>query len=303
MTEAQKYQKRKNTLIILFMVLLVAFVCLICYIFIYAKKNPPMEFLDPNSIEIKQMSTADYVFDDKKEYQIIEKSNDFYVADNGEALKLTVNENGEAKILRNETEESVEILLNDANINNNIKMVYQRNEMSIILTNSGELYKLMNTAMENGQLKVGQILSENSIKGVVNMGTENEKLYIMTTENKVIDTNTLKEYNGVIKEFKNKNTTLYIYDDNSFGTEEGKIFINQQNEILTLKISFDNKVITLDGTVYEINETDGTLSTSNIGTYKSIGYRKNQDEETYKVTVLSNTGSYNFDSTYYYEAK
>lgn len=300
MTEAQKYQKRKNILIISFLILLVAFVCLICYIIIYSKNNPLMDFIDPAEIEIKQMKTADYVSENNRQYSIMKTSSEFKINENGESLDLKLGDDGIIKVVRGKEETPVEILLNETNINNNIKMITQNENISLILTKNGELYKLINTVLEDEQLKVGQILSSMSIKDFIYLGVESDSIFAINSEDKIINTETLKEYNGIIKELQTETTKIYIYDDHSFGTEEGKIFINENNEILELQVSFDNKVVTRDNTVYEINASDGSLSTSSIGTFITVGYRKNKDEDTYKVTILSNTGSYDFNSSYYY---
>lgn len=300
MTEAQKYQKKKNILIILFMVLLVAFVCLICYFFIYAKNNPPETFLDPSEIEIVQMNTADYVSTNNQSYTLIESQNDFIVTENGKELNLKLTETNEIKLLREEKEESIEILQNETNINKDIKLIYQTENSGLILTNSGQLYKINDTNIENGQLKVGQVLTDMQINDFVFLGVETTSVFVVNSDNTIINADTLKEYNGVVDQIETTAGTVYIYADDSFGTEEGKMFIDESNSDLKINIAFDNKIITAQNIIYEINPVDGSLSTSNLGTFRRIGYKKNAGENTYTITLLTTTGSYDYTSNYYY---
>jgi len=300
MTDAQKYQKRKNQLIILFMILLVVFVCVMCWIVIYAKNNPPETFLDPADIEIKQMQVVDYIPSPEQNYITITESNSFIVTENGEELQLVLNDTKEIKLLRDETQESINIMQNDNNINNNIKLIYQRDDNSLILTETGELYKLIDNEIVDGQLNVGQILTNMTINELVYFSPNVDKVLGLNEENKLINIDTLREYNGVIEEIKTTTSTIYVYEDNSFGIEEGKVFVDEYNNVIKINISFDNKIISDDNVIYEINAVDNTLSTSSLGEFRDVGYRRETEDDLFSVTVRSTTGIYDFNSNYYY---
>ena len=51
--------------------------------------------------------------------------------------------------------------------------------------------------------------------------------------------------------------------------------------------------------IYEVNPADNTLSTSKLGIFEEVGYRK-ETENSYKITLISNTGVNDFNSAYYY---
>lgn len=301
MTEAQKFQKKKNLLIILFMILLVVFVCVMCWIVIYAKNNPPATFLNPEDIEIKQIQSVDYFSSTEQNYILITNSNNFTVTENGENFKLILNNEKEIKLLRNDIEESIDIMQNDKNINNNIKLIYQNGDNNLILTETGDLYKLIDTGIVDGQLKVGKILNNMEVTDLVFFGSVNSNVFALTTNsNKAININTQKEYNGVIQEIQTATSIIYVYENYSFGLEEGKIFVDDYNNIINISMSFDNKIISTDNIVYEINATDNTLLTSSIGEFRNIGYSKDTNSDMYTITMRSTTGIYDFQSSYYY---
>ena len=299
MTEQQKYQKKKNILIISFLFLLVALVAFICYVFIYAKQNPPETFLDPSEIEIVQMNTADYTVESINNYSVINESNNFTVISEGKEYKLKLTEEGIVKIIVTDVEENIEILLNEENINHDIKIIYQTANISLFLTTDGKLYKLFSNTVEEGKLKVGQILADMTITDIVSLGLKTDRVFVKNSDEKIINTEILSEYNGIVDTIITPIGDLYVYEDDSFGTEEGKIFINQNNNELKISIAFDNKVISAENIVYEIN-SDKTLSTSNLGTLRRIAFSKKDDEENYTIKILTTTGSYDFKSNYYY---
>ena len=83
--------KQKNILIILFMILLLVFVGLICYIFIYAKNNPIKTYLDPDTIEVKALTTKDYVYTGGSiEYIPVTESTKFKLSSAEEEINLIV---------------------------------------------------------------------------------------------------------------------------------------------------------------------------------------------------------------------
>lgn len=297
MSDAQKYQRKKNILIIVFMVLLVAFVCIICGIFIYAKNNPAPKLLSPDEIEIKQMQTLEYTIPVTPGYAIIEESSRFIVTENGTEFELILTEEKEIKL---SGKEQISIIVNDQNINNNIKQIYEKADVSVILTETGELYRVINNELIDRNLEVEQILTDMSVKEIVSLNSTTDSIYILTDEEILLNIDTKNEYNGVVKELRNDNITIYIYENGGFGTEEGKIFVDENNTILVANICFDNKIITQNSVVYEINPADKTLSTSSLGVLSQIGYRKGENDNTYTITVLTNTGKYDFNSNYYY---
>lgn len=300
MSDAQKYQKKKNILIILLLVLLVVFVVIMCGIIIYAKKHPPMKFLDPKDIEIKQMQVIDYNATENINYTELTESNTFRVIEEDQEYLLTLN-NQEIKLLRAENEESIEILQNDKNINYNIKLIYQTTRESLILTQNGELYKLTDNNLEDGKLKVGEILTNIKVRNIVIFPDKTANTYVITEDNKILNIDTQEEYNGIIQEITTGTSTIYIYENNYFGVEKGKIVVNEYNEPLRIKISFDNKIIEETDTIYEINPVDNTVSTSNLGSFSKVWYKLNEDTNIYDVTLMSSTGYNDFTSIYYHQ--
>ena len=301
MSDAQKYQKKKNLLIILFLILLVVFVCLICGILIYAKNNPPQQFKSPDEIEILQMQAVDYPEPTNPKYKIITEPNSFDVTENEQELQLVLTNTKEIKLSKNGVEEPIKIMLNETDINNNIKLIYQTQKDSLILTQTGELYRLIHTNIENGALKAGKILANMEVKEIVKMSKITASTYILNGENKLINIDNLKEYSGIIEEIKTDTATIYVYENEYFGLEEGKMFVDKNNQGIRIKISFDDKIIALNDTIYEINTTDKTLSTSKLGEFREVGRREDPETKAVKLSLLTTTGFYELNSSYYYE--
>lgn len=301
MSDAQKYQKKKNLLIVLLLALLVVFVIIMCGIIIYAKQHPPMKFLDPEDIEIKQMQVIDYNALEFVNYSEVTESNTFRVVEEGQEYLLVLTDNQEVKMLKEEQEQPIEILKNDENINSNIKLIYQTTRESLILTVNGELYKLADNNIVDGKIKVGEILTDTKVRNIVMFSTQTGNTYIIDEENKIVNIDTLEEYKGVVNEIKTDTSTIYLYENNYFGLEEGKIVVNEYNEPLRVKISFDNKIIEESDVIYEINPVDNTVSTSNLGSFSKIWYKLNEDTNIYDVTLMSSTGYKDFTSTYYHQ--
>jgi len=300
MSDAQKYQRKKNILIILFMFLLVIFVGVICMILIYAKKNPPEKFLSKEDIEIVQMKTMEYDFSNNQNYSEVMESNTFRVTENNQELQLILTKDKNIKIQREEADEIIDIMQNDKNINNNIKLIYQTERESLILTDDGNLYKLTDATVVDNKIKVGQILTNMKVKGIVYFPNKTSNKYIINNENKVINIDTLEEYKGITNKINTGTSTIYIYENKMFGLEEGKIIVDEYNRPLTIKISFDDKIIAENDVIYQINSLENTLFTSNLGSFYQIGYRSNENG-IYDITLKSSTGYETFTSTYYYQ--
>jgi len=300
MSDAQKYQRKKNILIILFMFLLVIFVGVICMILIYAKKNPPEKFLSKEDIEIVQMKTMEYDFSNNQNYSEVMESNTFKVTENNQELQLILTKDKNIKIQREEADEIIDIMQNDKNINNNIKLIYQTERESLILTDDGNLYKLTDATVVDNKIKVGQILTNMKVKGIVYFPNKTSNTYIINNENKVINIDTLEEYKGITNKINTGTSTIYIYENKMFGLEEGKIIVDEYNRPLTIKISFDDKIIAENDVIYQINSLENTLFTSNLGSFYQIGYRSNENG-IYDITLKSSTGYETFTSTYYYQ--
>jgi len=300
MSDAQKYQRKKNILIILFMFLLVIFVGVICMILIYAKKNPPEKFLSKEDIEIVQMKTMEYDFSNNQNYSEVMESNTFRVTENNQELQLILTKDKNIKIQREEADEIIDIMQNDKNINNNIKLIYQTERESLILTDDGNLYKLTDATVVDNKIKVGQILTNMKVKGIVYFPNKTSNTYIINNENKKINIDTLEEYKGITNKINTGTSTIYIYENKMFGLEEGKIIVDEYNRPLTIKISFDDKIIAENDVIYQINSLENTLFTSNLGSFYQIGYRSNENGIS-DITLKSSTGYETFTSTYYYQ--
>jgi len=303
LSEAQKYQKKKNRLIVLFLVLLVVFVGIMCAILIYAKNNPPRKFISPDDIEIKEMQVFDYeyVSPTNPDYIEVTESTNFIVTEEEQELELTLTEDKEIKLVREDQEEAIEIMQNDKNVNNNIKLIYQKGETSLILTETGELYKLIDTNLTDGQLKVGQVLSNMKVKNIIRFTNSVAGTYIINEENKLINLDNQKEYKGVIQEVNTGTSTIYIYEKYYFGLEEGKVFVDENNQFIKINIAFENKIVDEYNRIYEIDAVNNTISTSNFGEFDEIGFQKEENEEIYKMTIITNTGVYDLNSSYYYK--
>ena len=298
MTEAQKYQKKKNTLIMVFMLLLVVFVGLICYIFIYAKNNPKREYDDPSTIEIKEMQISEYNPKEKINYTEITESTKFIVKENNIDISLELNENKE--IVRNDTQEKISIIVNDNEINNNIKVIYQSENDSLLLTEEGKLYRISeNLLTDTNNLSAGEILSNIEINNIVKMPVKTDDTYILTKDNKAINITTQKEYDGIIRELTTNDGILYVYDDYSFTFEKGKVIADPEGNNIKFNVLFDNKIIDTNSIIYEVDFINKKVVTSNLGILEKSGYGKSQDAD-YNINIQTNTGIYNFTSSYYY---
>jgi len=219
---------------------------------------------------------------------------------NNQELQLILTKDKNIKIQREEADEIIDIMQNDKNINNNIKLIYQTERESLILTDDGNLYKLTDATVVDNKIKVGQILTNMKVKGIVYFPNKTSNTYIINNENKVINIDTLEEYKGITNKINTGTSTIYIYENKMFGLEEGKIIVDEYNRPLTIKISFDDKIIAENDVIYQINSLENTLFTSNLGSFYQIGYRSNENG-IYDITLKSSTGYETFTSTYYYQ--
>ena len=300
MTEAQKYQRKRNILIIVFMFLLVVFVCVMCFIFIQSKINPLPKFISPDEIEIKQMNTLDYNNVENPAYVIINESNNFVVNENEQELNLILNSSNQVNVSRDGIEEDIQIISNDVNINDNIKIVYQDQKNSLILTNEGNLFKINDATLIDNKLNAEQILVDNKVKDIVKLVASTSDSYILDYSNRVINVNTNEQYTGIIDVIQTATSTIYVYEDFRFGLEQGKYFVDEYYQPIRINLSFDNKIIGENNVVYEIDSNSNTILTSNIGVFNKVGYSKPDDSDIYTINVLSNTGSHDLNSNYYY---
>jgi len=297
MTEAQKYQKKKNALIVTFMILLLVFVCFICYIFIYVKQHPKKEFVSSDTIEIVKMQTKELEQKDEIIYVEVTEATDFVVLSEEKEKRLILNDNKE--IIDSENSQKVKILLNDIDINNNIKMIYQNELGSLILSEDGKLYKLVNKNMTNASLNAGQILTNMEVKNIVTLEVKADSIYVLLNDNKLINVNTQEEYNRIIKTLETPSGNIYIYDNNGIALEEGKLFVDSEGNLIKLNIFFENKLIDEKSVIYEVDFINKEISTSKLGVMKQVGYGKLENEP-YSIRVEANTGYYDFKSEYYY---
>jgi len=297
MTEAQKYQKKKNALIVTFMILLLVFVCFICYIFIYVKQHPKKEFVSSDTIEIVKMQTKELEQKDEISYVEVTEATDFVVLSEEKEKRLILNDNKE--IIDSENSQKVKILLNDIDINNNIKMIYQNELGSLILSEDGKLYKLVNKNMTNASLNAGQILTNMEVKNIVTLEVKADSIYVLLNDNKLINVNTQEEYNRIIKTLETPSGNIYIYDNNGIALEEGKLFVDSEGNLIKLNIFFENKLIDEKSVIYEVDFINKEISTSKLGVMKQVGYGKLENEP-YSIRVEANTGYYDFKSEYYY---
>lgn len=300
MTDGQNYHKKKNTLIIVCLVLLVVFVGLMCYILIYAKMNPPKEFISPDDIEIITMNTVDYTPIEMPRYNIVAPNNEIMIMGADKPLNLKLTEEKTIKI--NETDEILKIMENEEDINSNIKAIYQLQVVDayLILTEEADLYRTIDSNINEGTVFAEKIPTDSKVADIITINNIADNIFMLYEDGRMVNLNTLKEYNGVINELKTQTSTIYIYEDYSFGLEEGKIFVDQNNEIIQLNISFDNKIIAKNNVIYEINGINNTISTSKLGIFEKVWYNFKDNDSMYDVAVLSNTGMNEFRSSYYY---
>lgn len=301
MNSEKKYHRTKNILIISLLLLLLVFVSLICYILVYSKLHPKKEYLSPDSIEIKTMLVDEFKLNaDKQLYTEVTTSNEFVINADEEKLSLKV-VNGKVKLSREEKDEDIEILLGEQNINNNIKLIHQTKNDSLILTKNGDLYSLINdTLEENNVLKVEKKNINFSVKSIVEMIVTTDSTYVIARDNRLLNIDTLEEYTGIIKELVTDHGTMYVYDDYTFSLEKGKIYTDENGEKLRFNILFDDKVIDSNNVIYEIDYQNNTISTSSLGSFMKIGYGKDQGQD-YNINIETSTGIYrDIKSEYYY---
>ena len=299
MTEAQKIQRKKNILIISFMILLVIFVCLICYIFIYVKTHPKKEYVSQDSINVVEMMVQDYdIQTNSISFTLVTEPTTFEVTEDNVPILLSVNEN--KQVVKSETGEVIEIFVNDTNINNNIKVIYQNIADNIILTEDGKVYRLLDRTLKNKtRINAGQILANTTINNIVRLNVKTDDIYVQTSENAIVNINTQKEYEGIIKEITTPSGTIYVYYDYSFGLEKGKVITDAAGNKLKFTNFIDNKVIDENSVIYDVDYVNKKLSTSKLGVMSKIWYRKNENNM-YSVTIEANTGIYTFENTQYY---
>lgn len=298
--DGKNYQKKKRALLVVFMFLLLVFVCLMCYVFIYSKQHPPKRYLSPDEIEIKQMISRDYVTSGNTPIYVEHtNSTDYTVKRGEEELKLIVEDN-KVKVDNGEEKIDVVLKLNDNDVNSDIKLICQRGEISLILTNDGKLYRPTdNTISNDNTINVGEILNNTPVSSLIEI-TNADNMYARTMEdNKIINVNTGKEYNGVIRELKCNGGIVYVYEDYSFGLEEGKVVANESNSAILINMIFENKLIDVYGNIYELDFVNKTVSTSKLGTMTKVGFSRD-DNGIYTLGLESSTGVYTFKSEYYY---
>lgn len=292
--------KKKNTLLVVFLMLLVVFVCFMCYVVIYAKQHPPKEYLSQDEIEVKQMVAKDYVRPDTlPTYTEYTDSTDYVVTRDNEEFNLIV-EDEKVKLFVGEEKKDVVLKLNDGDINNNIKLIYQNSQESLILTNDGNLYRSIdNTISSDNTINVGQILNNTKVSSII-LILNASSMYAKTVDDfKFVNVNTNEEYNGIINELDINGGTIYVYENYYFGIEEGKVFVNDLNVPITVNMIFENKLIDIYGTVYDIDFVNKAVSTSKLGVMSKIGYNRGEDN-IYTLGLETNTGNYTFRSEYYY---
>lgn len=301
MTEAEKYRKKKNFLIMTLMFLLLVFIGLICFIFIYVKMHPKKEFIDPNTIEIKTMLTADYQSGTETPgYSQIEESTRFVIREEDRIISLIVNENNE--VINSATSEKIEIMLNDADINNNISVIYQSDNDNLAFTLDGKLYRLETKELIEGKrLNAEQILPEVRIKNIakINISGNTTSTYVLTMDNRLINIENQEEYNRIIKELPVENGTIYVYDDFSFGFEKGKIITDAEGKIIKFNLLFKDKLVDERTVIYDLDFINKTVTTSKLGNLVQSGYGKIEGGD-YNITIEASTGYYDFVSGYYY---
>lgn len=292
-------QKQKNILIALFMFLLLVFVALICYILIYAKNNPVKTYKDPETIEIKDVTSQDYVFEGPEKYNPITSKETIKVTtEEGTEIKLVVEDN---KLQASESEETIQILVEEIDVNNNIKSVFQRTEETLVLTNDGKLYRLLEDVITRDYiLEATQILSDIYIEEILEVSRSVKSTYVLTNEGKAINVNNMEEYKGIYKTLESPEGKVTIYTDNSFSLGNDKVFVDEGGNIIRFNFWFNNILIAESNDIYEIDFSTMTLKTSKLESLLNISYAK-QENQSYKIIIESTTGVYEYTSEYYYQ--
>lgn len=287
--EQKKYQKKKNLLIILSLVLLLVLVCIICLCFIYKKQHPQEKFLSPDEIEIKTMLTSNYIrTTDEINYTSLTQETEIAFEDE---KTITLNE---GKITIDTT--TIRILNNGIDINDNIESMY-KNYNKLYIIKEEKLYLIPTDTLEQGTSEATQLLETNQITDLITLNDGN--IYALTNTNKIINTETEKEYNQIIKELPTPNGTLYVYKDYSFALEDGKMYTDELGNPIKFNIRFNNYIIDDNNIIYEIDYQAKTLKTSNLGSLKTLNYTKDEKTNKYEVGIKSTTGINIITSDYY----
>lgn len=292
--------KKRNSLIVIFLILLVVFVCFMCYIVIYAKQHPPKEYLSQDEIEVNQMLSKDYVRPvELPTYTEYTTSTDYVVTKGTDSFNLIV-EDGVVKLVNGEDKSNVILNLNNLDINSDIKLIFQNSSESLILTNDGDLYRAIdNTISVDNKINVGQILNNTKVSSLIVIFNANSMYARSIEDDSFININNGEEYNGILNELTCNGGIIYIYENYYFGLEEGKIITDLNSVAITVNMIFENKLIDIYGTVYDIDFVNKTISTSKLGVMSKIGYNKGEDN-IYTLGLETNTGNYTFKSEYYY---
>ena len=131
--------------------------------------------------------------------------------------------------------------MKEIDINNNIKTVFQRTEETLILTNDGKLYRLLEDVLTRDYiLEANQILSDIYVEEILEVSRSVKSTYVLTNEGKAININNMEEYKGVYRTLESSEGKITIYTDNSFSIGNDKIFIDNGGNIIRFNFWFDN---------------------------------------------------------------
>lgn len=296
--EEKKYTKKRNTLIYIAMALLVIFVALICYIVVYSKMNPPKEYVSPDTIVVNKLNTMAYQVKGTPKYKEIVESTEYIVKKDNNDYSLVLEDNT-LKVKENDLLSDIVVRVNDDNINGKIKLVYQSDDESLILTTDGLLYRPLDNVLSlDNTISVGQILSNENIKSIVEVNMSNYT-YILSVDNKIISTNDGMEYDGIINVLECDGGNLFVYEDYSIGFDKGMVFVNNDNTSVKLNILYSNILIDINGNVFDLDFTNKTMSNSKLGVMSKIAYNRDSNN-VYTIGLETNTGNYSAKSNYYY---
>ena len=296
--EEKKYTKKRNTLIYIAMALLVIFVALICYIVVYSKMNPPKEYVSPDTIVVNKLNTMAYQVKGTPKYKEIVVSTEYIVKKDNNDYSLVLEDNT-LKVKENDLLSDIVVRVNDDNINGKIKLVYQSDDESLILTTDGLLYRPLDNVLSlDNTISVGQILSNENIKSIVEVNMSNYT-YILSVDNKIISTNDGMEYDGIINVLECDGGNLFVYEDYSIGFDKGMVFVNNDNTSVKLNILYSNILIDINGNVFDLDFTNKTMSNSKLGVMSKIAYNRDSNN-VYTIGLETNTGNYSAKSNYYY---
>ena len=296
--EEKKYTKKRNTLIYIAMALLVIFVALICYIVVYSKMNPPKEYVSPDTIVVNKLNTMAYQVKGTPKYKEIVVSTEYIVKKDNNDYSLVLEDNT-LKVKENDLLSDIVVRVNDDNINGKIKLVYQSDDESLILTTDGLLYRPLDNVLSlDNTISVGQILSNENIKSIVEVNMSNYT-YILSVDNKIISTNDGMEYDGIINVLECDGGNLFVYEDYSIGFDKGMVFVNNDNTSVKLNILYSNILIDINGNVFDLDFINKTMSNSKLGVMSKIAYNRDSNN-VYTIGLETNTGNYSAKSNYYY---